>query len=101
MKNKHDENTEFLLRCIVTLDNFEDCKHFFEDVCTTSELQEMSRRLRAAKMLSEGIVYSEIAARTGLSTATISRVNHCLKYGNDGYHKVLQKMKLEDKKLLK
>lgn len=101
MKSIHDESIEFLYRSIVSLDNVEDCMHFFEDICTTSELQEMSRRLKAAKMLSEGIVYSEIAARTGLSTATISRVNHCLKYGNDGYHKVLEKMKLEEKKYLK
>lgn len=101
MKNIHDENIEFLYRSIVSLENVEDCKNFFHDICTASELQEMSRRLKAARMLSDGIVYSEIAAKTGLSTATISRVNHCLKYGNDGYHKVLEKMKLEDKKLLK
>ena len=101
MRRDHDENIEFLYRSIVSIENVEDCKHFFEDLCTTSELQEMSRRLNAAKMLSEGIVYSEIASETGLSTATISRVNHCLKYGSEGYHKVLNKMKLEDKKLLK
>ena len=101
MKNIHDENIEFLYRSIVSLENVEDCKNFFHDICTASDLQEMSRRLKAARMLSDGIVYSEIASKTGLSTATISRVNHCLKYGNDGYHKVLEKMKLEDKKLLK
>ena len=54
-----------------------------------------------AKMLSNGIVYSEIAAQTGLSTATISRVNHCLKYGTEGYHKIIERMKLEEKKSLK
>ena len=101
MKNIHDESIELLYRSIILLDTVEDCKNFFQDICTTSELQEMSRRLKAAKMLSEGIVYSEIAAQTGLSTATISRVNHCLKYGNDGYHKVFEKMKLEEKKHLK
>lgn len=99
MKRDHDENIEFLYRSIITIENVEDCKSFFEDICTTSEILEMSRRLRAAKMLSEGIVYSEIAAKTGLSTATISRVNHCLKYGSEGYLKVLERMKLEDKKL--
>ena len=101
MSKNYDENIEFLYRCIVSLETAEDCKNFFEDICTKSELLEMSRRLKAAKMLSDGIVYSEIAARTGLSTATISRVNHCLKYGNAGYFKVLEKMKFEDKKLLK
>ena len=101
MSTNYDENIEFLFRSIVTLDTVEDCKHFFEDICTKSEIQEMSRRLKAAKMLSEGQVYSEIVSSTGLSTATISRVNQCLKYGNNGYRGVLDKMKLEEKKLLK
>lgn len=101
MKRAHDENIEFLYRSLVSIDNAEDCKSFMEDICTTSEILEMSRRLKAAKMLSEGVIYSEIAAQTGLSTATISRVNHCLKYGSEGYLKVLDRMKLEDKKLNK
>ena len=100
MKRDHDENIEFLYRSIITIENVDDCKSFFEDICTASELLEMSRRLKAARMLSEGIVYAEIAVQTGLSTATISRVNHCLKYGSDGYLKVLDRMKLEEKKLL-
>ena len=49
-------------------------------------------------MLSEGVIYAEIAAQTGLSTATISRVNHCIKYGNEGYLTALKKMKSEEKK---
>ena len=101
MKTIHDENIEFLYRSIVTLENAEDCKNFLDDLCTISERLEMSRRLKAARMLSEGVVYSEIAAQTGLSTATISRVNHCLKYGSGGYRKALEQMKLEDKKLSK
>ncbi len=98
MKNDHNENIEFLYRSIVSLENTEDCKSFFEDICTKSELLEMSRRLKAAKMLSDGVVYTEIAAQTGLSTATISRVNHCLKYGSEGYLRVLKKLDFEDKK---
>ena len=99
MKRAHDENIEFLYRSIVAIDNLDDCQSFFEDICTTSEILEMSRRLKAAKMLNDGIIYSDIAAETGLSTATISRVNHCLKFGSEGYIKVLDKMKLEDRKL--
>ena len=98
MKNDHNENIEFMYKGIVSLETVEDCKSFFEDICTKSELFEMSRRLKAARMLSDGVIYAEIAATTGLSTATISRVNHCLKYGSDGYHKVLQNMKLEEKR---
>lgn len=98
MKSNYNENIEFLYRSILSLENIEDCRNFFEDICTSSELLEMSRRLQAAKMLNDGVVYSEIASKTGLSTATISRVNHCIKYGNEGYVKVLKRMKLQEKK---
>ena len=84
-----DEKLDFLFEGILTLETLEDCYNFFEDLCTISELQEMSRRMLAARMLRDNNIYSEIATKTGLSTATISRVNRCLKYGNDGYHKVL------------
>ena len=99
MKKADDKATENFFKAIMSFDNIEDCRNFFEDVCTNSELLEMSRRLQAAKMLNDGVVYSEIASKTGLSTATISRVNHCIKYGSEGYVKVLKKMKLEEKKL--
>lgn len=101
MKNNHDENVEFLYKCIASIETAEDCRNFFDDICTKSEIEEMSRRLKAARMLREGIIYTEIASITGLSTATISRVNHCLKYGTDGYHKVLDTIELEEKRSLK
>ena len=83
-----DEKLDFLFRAIFTLDTDEDCYNFFEDLCTLSELQEMSRRMQAARILRANAVYADIAEQTGLSTATISRVNRYLKYGNDGYNKV-------------
>ena len=93
MKSKiRDEKIDYLFRGILTLDSMEDCYNFFEDLCTVSELKEMSRRMLAAKMLKENYIYSEIAAQTGLSTATISRVNRCLKYGSDGYLSVLERI---------
>ena len=99
MRNlNNDELLEYLCQGLLTLQTPEECRHFLEDLCTASEILEMSRRLKAARLLSEGVIYAEIAATTGLSTATISRVNHCLKYGSDGYHKVLQNMKLEEKR---
>lgn len=94
MKNQNsDANLEFLYRSFLTLQSTEECRRFLEDLCTDSELLEMSRRLQAAKMLRANYVYSEIAAQTGLSTATISRVNRCLKFdGEYGYVSVLEKM---------
>ena len=87
-----DEKLDFLFQAILTLETVEDCYRFFEDLCTMSELQEMSRRMLAARMLRANAVYADIATQTGLSTATISRVNRCLKYGNDGYNKVLDQL---------
>ena len=87
-KEKNDQ----LYRAILQLKDEEECYNFFEDLCTVSELKEMSRRMLAAKMLRENYIYSEIAAQTGLSTATISRVNRCLKYGSDGYLSVLERI---------
>ncbi|MBE6633596.1 MAG: TrpR-like protein, YerC/YecD [Ruminococcaceae bacterium] len=89
---KPDDSLEYLIRGILTLQTPEECLRFFQDLCTASELQEMSRRLQAAKLLNQNYIYSEIADRTGLSTATISRVNRCLKFGNDGYLTVLNRV---------
>lgn len=93
MKSKFkDEQIDYLFRSIMTLDTLEECYNFFEDLCTMSELQEMAKRMHAAKMLRENYIYTEIAEQTGLSTATISRVNRCMKYGSDGYVTVIERM---------
>ena len=93
-----DARLEFLFKGILTLETIDDCYHFFNDLCTPFELQEMAQRLQAAKMLKEGLIYSEIAERTGLSTATISRVNRSLRYSTDGYDKVLDILQLQEKR---
>ena len=66
---------------------------FFEDICTINELLSLSQRFEVASMLREKKTYLEIAEQTGASTATISRVNRSLNYGNDGYDMVLDRMK--------
>lgn len=78
-----------LFHAILTLESLDDCYNFFDDLCTIPELLEMAKRIKAASMLRGGCKYAQIAAETGLSTATISRVNRCLKYGNGGYNKAL------------
>ena len=92
-----DKNLDLLFEAVLTLENVEECYSFFEDLCTIPELKEMSRRMTAAKMLRENKVYSEIAELTGLSTATISRVNRCIKYGNDGYNKAFEHLEAKEK----
>lgn len=93
MKEKlRTEQVDRLCEAITLLRTKEECFRFLSDLCTESELQEMSKRLDAAQKLREGIIYNEIAALTGLSTATITRVNRSLRYGSDGYHIVLDRL---------
>ena len=87
-----DEQTDNLFRAVLSLNNMDECYAFFEDLCTVSELREMAKRLTAARMLNNNYIYSDISDKTGLSTATISRVNRCLKYGNDGYAEILRRL---------
>ncbi len=78
-----------LFAAILSLKSREDCYRFFEDVCTISELKAMAQRLEVARMLDAGLIYEDIVAATGASTATISRVKRCLVYGADGYTLVM------------
>ena len=74
---------------ILKLNDVEECRKFFEDVCTIKELQDISQRLEVAKLLKDGKNYQEVSKQTGASTATISRVNKCLNYGSGGYGLVI------------
>ncbi len=94
-KSIMDADMELLFRAVLTLKDVNECMDFFEDLCTVKEIGEMSRRFRAAEMLDDNKIYTEIAEETGLSTATISRVNRCLKYGSDGYVRALARLKSE------
>ncbi len=92
-KNVHTDSVDLLFEAILTLENKEECYAFFEDVCTVNELLSLSQRFAVAKLLREGDTYLEISEKTGASTATISRVNRSLIYGNDGYDIVFGRMK--------
>ena len=85
-KKIRTEAVDSLFEAILSLQDKEECYAFFEDVCTVNEL------LEVAKMLREKRTYLEIAEKTGASTATISRVNRSLNYGNDGYEMVFDRM---------
>ena len=87
------EAVDNLFEGILSLKSKEECYIFFEDICTINELLSLSQRFEVAKMLREQKTYLEIAEKTGASTATISRVNRSLNYGNDGYDMVLTELK--------
>lgn len=86
------EAVDHLFEAILTLKSPEECYAFFEDVCTVNELLSLSQRYEVAKMLREKKTYLDIAECTGASTATISRVNRSLNYGNDGYDMVFHRI---------
>ena len=90
------DSVDFLFRSILTLKTVEECYDFFEALCTVPEIKAMSQRFEVAHMLSNHRVYSDIVAKTGASTATISRVNRSLNYGCDGYELVFNRLQEEE-----
>ncbi len=88
--------TDRLVQAFLKLKTEEECYDFLDDLCTVKEILDMSQRLEVAFMLSDKNNYQQIAEKSGASTATISRVNKCYMYGNDGYKTVISRMK-EDK----
>ncbi len=86
------EAVDHLFQAVLALKSIDECYAFFEDVCTVNELLSLSQRYEVAKMLREKKTYLEIAEQTGASTATISRVNRSLNYGNDGYDMIFERL---------
>ena len=87
------DQEEALYRAILMLKTPAECRAFFQDLCTVTELKAMGQRLEVAQLLDRGMIYSEILERTGASSATISRVNRALQYGADGYKLILPRLK--------
>lgn len=91
MEKKFDEDTDILFETISSIKNEKDCMDFFIDLCTIKEIKEMSKRFKAAILLSKGYSFKDIINKTGLSSATLSRVNKSLQYGSGGYEKQIKK----------
>lgn len=86
------EETEVLIKAILSLENEEEVYNFLVDLLTIPEFKALAQRLFVAKMLNEGAHYNEIAEKTGASSATISRVKRFLEYGSNGYKAVLPRI---------
>lgn len=89
------ESSDTLYRAIVSLQDVDECRRFFQDLCTVSELKAMEQRMEVAMLLDQGLIYSDILERTGASSATISRVNRSLSYGTGAYEKIFARMREE------
>lgn len=91
MSNWYTGEVREFFQAILTLENADECRSFFEDICTIKEIIEISQRLQVAKLLRNGESYSSINKATGVSSATISRVSRCLDYGSGGYDMVIER----------
>ena len=85
--------SDTLYRAIAAIRDEEECKRFLTDLCTVSELKAMEQRMEVAMLLDDGLIYSEVLEHTGASSATISRVNRCLRYGAEGYKAIIARLK--------
>ena len=94
--DKEKQNLRQFYKAVLSLETEDECRMFFDDVATIKEILDLSARLEVARMLNSGTVFSEISRETGASSATISRVNKCLTYGEGGYKTVLGR--IEDEK---
>ena len=88
-----DPETDMLFRAVLQLRTGDECYRFFEDLCTIGEIKALAQRFAVARMLDQGMTYQQIAARTGASSATISRVRRFLTYGADGYTLILERLR--------
>ena len=87
---------EKMYEAILSLQSVDECMRFFDDLCTVTELMAMEQRSQVAICLNQGMIYNDILAETGASSATISRVNRSLQYGKDGYAIVFDRMKEQE-----
>lgn len=97
--NKHPKKprNEAMYQAILSLETVEECMQFFDDLCTVTELMALEQRYQVAACLHNGMIYNDILAETGASSATISRVNRSLRYGSGGYDVVFERMELDKK----
>lgn len=95
MLHLKNDDIDHVFEAILSLKNIEECYQFFEDICTVKEIQDIAQRYQVALLLTENKNYCEITNKTGASSTTITRVNKCLKYGNDGYKMVIERTKKE------
>ena len=96
MKRATLRDIDELYRSVLQLDSVEECRRFFRDLLTETEINELTERWKAARMLADGQSYVAIARATGLSSRTIARVGRWLKRGKGGYAMMLSKTETND-----
>ena len=86
------EHTELLIQALLSLTSRDECYRLLTDLCTIREVKDLGQRIEVARLLRAKTTYAEIAQITGASTATVSRVNRSLLYGEGGYEMILDRL---------
>ena len=94
MENRKRTNPQSdMYKAFLELKTPRECYDFLMDLCTVAELKSMEQRFEVARLLDKGMIYSEILAETGASSATISRVNRSLTdYGTGAYQEIFRRL---------
>ena len=96
-KRQNKPRNENMYKAILSLETVEECMKFFDDLCSVTELMALEQRYQVASCLHDGMIYNDILAETGASSATISRVNRSLQYGRGGYDIVFGRLEDQEK----
>ena len=94
-KNKEKPRNLDMYKAILTLETVDECIKFFDDLCSVTELKALEQRFQVADLLNKGLIYSEILEQTGASSATVSRVNRSIQYGEGGYEIAFSRLEQE------
>ena len=98
MKHVRQRDIDDLYAAITRLGSLEECRRFFRDLLTETEIREFAERWKVARMLWQGVPYTTIEEETGLSSRTIARVHKWLKQGKGGYLMMLRRLEPQTKK---
>ena len=91
MRKLNKKDIDDLYSAILQLESLDECRRFFRDLLTKTEIEEFTERWKAARLLADGVPYRKIEMETGISSRTIARVAQWLKKGKGGYSMMMQK----------
>ena len=84
-----DEDVKAFYETVLKLESEEDCRAFFDDLCTANELKQFAQRIKAARLLMQDKTYQQVIAETDISSCTLARVSRCVQEG-EGYRRFLE-----------
>lgn len=97
-RNVKRQHVQEMYEAVLKLQTVEECRQFFTDLCSPSELSAMEQRYAVAELLMRDTVYLDILEKTNASTATISRVNRMLRDGTGVLPRILEEMQADREK---